>query len=128
MTTPTRHRGVFTVDPDNLLALLRDITVTPTVAIASIEVAEQLGPLPQLPPGRLRDCVTAESAAAGVAECAVTLVVLALLDAAVPPGMLPPIVRNVELPATWIVGSAAECFAVLAAAEAVVASRRGRAG
>ena len=128
MTTPTstRHRGVYTVDPDKLPALLRSAAVTPTLAVADSELAARVGPLPQLPPGRLRDCVTAGAANAGVPEAAVMLTAVALLTESTAP-LMPPVLAAVQLPATWIVGTEAQCGVVLAAAEAVVASLWGRA-
>ena len=124
--TPTRHRNVYTVHPDALPALLRAAAGTPTLAVADTALAARTGlPAPQLPPGRFRDAVAAEAAAAGVPETAVLMVALALIDTAAS-GLLPPALAAVPLPPTWIVGAPAQCEAVIAAAEAVAASSRGR--
>ena len=127
--TPTRHANVFTVHPDDLPALLRAAAVTPTLAIADPALAARLGPpVPPLPPGKLRDALAAEAAAAGVPETAVMMVALALIDTAAA-ALLPPAMAAVPLPPTWITaGSPEQCAAVIAAAEAVAASSRGRRG
>ena len=129
MTTPTRHPGVFTIPAaDDLPDLLRSAAVTPTLAVADPALAARLGlPVPPLPPGKFRDALAAEAAGAGVPETAVLMVALALIDTAAS-GLLPPALAAVQLPATWVVGSEAECAAVIAAAEAVTASSRGRVG
>ena len=129
MTLPTpvhrtRHRTVFTVAAD-LDTLLCIVDVGCTLAIADPVLAARLAlPPPPIPPGRLRDSVIAEAAAADVPANAVFTVALAIIDAAVTL-LLPPTLRRVELPPTVIVGGPEQATAVLAAAEAVAASNRG---
>jgi hypothetical protein len=125
--TPTRHRNVYTADPVDLPELLRTAAAAPTLAVADPALAARLGlPAPPLPPGRLRDCVTAEAAAAGVPETAVMLVAVALITEAATP-LMPPALASIQMPPTVIIGSSpAQTEAVLQAAEAVAASSRGR--
>ncbi len=124
---PTPHPHVFTTQltgPD-LAALLARTGATP--AVADPALAKQLGPLPQLPPGLpMMDRVRVEAAKAGVPATAVLMVTVALVDEAVTTsGMLPPALAAVKAPPTVIVGTPERCAAVLAAAEAVVASSPG---
>lgn len=149
----TRHPNVFTISTADPAALAAAARSGATLAVADADLAARLGlpaltlPALTLPPGRLRDAVVAEAAAAGVPETAVLLVAVALLDAdtdasTIAAMKLPPAaaaaaasagitmadVAAFELPPTVIVGSPAQTAAVLSAAEAVAASSRGRAG
>lgn len=132
--TPTTYRGIFTAHTDNreeLAKLVRRMGPI-TLAIASPSLAQMAeahtGPPPGLPEGEFRDLLTAEAEAAGVPEFAVLNIVIALTDATMPAGLLPPSVTGITLPPTLIVGKPRQCAAALKAAEAVVAAKPGRLG